>query len=310
MPRHPRLCWFALLAGLSAAGAQPVAPTAPAAPDSLHWSTGAIHLPGGKIDLQLPDGFRYLDTTGSRYVLETVWGNPPGQASLGMVFGPGQDPFGDSAWGVFLSYEEDGHVDDRDAIGIDYDELLRNLQAMAQQGNQERTKNGFAPVRLIGWAERPSYDHHANSLVWAKELDFGNPEHTLNYSVRLLGREGVLNLNAVSPIKRLSSVKSGMALLASAARFTPGNRYADFHGTTDRVARIGIATLVSGGAKAATRAVPVQWAGFPHPTDRRWLLLVALCLLAAGKYWRTRKSHRIEHEQHQRTLPVREIHEV
>jgi len=74
MPRHPRLCWFALLACLSAAEADPVAPSAPQVPDSLHWSTGSIHLPGGKVDLQLPDGFRYLDTAGSRYVLETVWG--------------------------------------------------------------------------------------------------------------------------------------------------------------------------------------------------------------------------------------------
>jgi len=310
MPRHPRLCWFALLACLSAAGADPVAPSAPPVPDSLHWSTGSIQLPGGKIDLQLPDGFRYLDTAGSRYVLETVWGNPPGQASLGMIFGPGQDPYGDSAWGVFLSYEEDGHIDDRDAVGIDYDDLLRKLQAMAQQGNQERTKNGFAPVRLIGWAERPSYDPRANSLVWAKELDFGNPEHTLNYSVRLLGREGVLNLNAVSPIKCLGSVKSGMATLVRAARFTPGNRYTDFHHNTDRVARMGIATLVSGGAKAATRAVPVQWAGLPHPTDKRWLALLVVGALAAGKFWRSRKATKSDALRGRQRIPARELHEV
>jgi uncharacterized membrane-anchored protein len=307
MPRHPRRRWFALLACLSAANATPVVPSAP---DSLNWSTGTIHLPGGKVDLDLPAGFRYLDTIGSRYVLETVWGNPPGQASLGMVFGPGQDPYGDSAWGVFLSYEEDGHIDDRDASGIDYDQLLRDLQSVAQQGNPERTKNGFAPVRLIGWAERPAYDRHANSLVWAKELDFGNPEHTLNYSLRLLGREGVLNLNAVSPMKCLSTVKSGMANLARSARFNAGHRYSDFHHETDRLAPIGIATLVAGGAKAATRTVPVQWAGIPHPTDKRWLLLLVLGALAAAKFWRYRRISKIEEARVRGTLPARELHEI
>jgi len=55
-------------------------------------------------------------------------------------------------------------------------------------------------------------------------------------------------------------VRSGMAILARSARFTAGNRYADFHRTTDRVAQIGIATLVTGGAKAATRAMPIDQA--------------------------------------------------
>jgi uncharacterized membrane-anchored protein len=309
MPRHSRPCWFALFACLSVAQANPVAPPA-AQGEPLHWTTGTIRLPGGKIDLQLPDGFRYLDTTDARYVLETVWGNPPGQASLGMVFGPGQDPYGDSAWGVFLSYEEDGHIDDRDAVGLDYDQLLRDLQTMAQQGNLERTKNGFAPVRLIGWAERPSYNARANSLVWAKELDFGNPEHTLNYSVRLLGREGVLNLNAVSPMRSLNAVKSGMAILARAAHFTQGNRYGDFHETTDHLAEVGIANLVAGGAKVATRAVPVQWASLPHPTDKRWLALLVVGALAAGKFWRSRKSAKNENTRSQASNSAREAPET
>ena len=63
--------------------------------------------------------------------------------------------------------------------------------------NEEREKQGFERVTLIGWAEPPSYDAAAHKLYWAKELAFAdNPDHTLNYNIRVLGRRGVLVLNA------------------------------------------------------------------------------------------------------------------
>lgn len=71
--------------------------------------------------------------------------------------------------------------------------------------NEERRKQGFPTVRLIGWAEPPSYDQAANKMYWAKELAFSDSvARTLNYSIRILGRRGVLVLNAVAAMAQPS----------------------------------------------------------------------------------------------------------
>jgi uncharacterized membrane-anchored protein len=69
------------------------------------------------------------------------------------------------------------------------------------EGNEERKKRGWSELNLYGWAEKPHYDADAKKLYWAKELEFeGAPSNTLNYDVRVLGREGVLSMNAVASL--------------------------------------------------------------------------------------------------------------
>ncbi len=261
-------------------------------PDSLRWSEGLIRLHGGRITIQLPKGFRYLNPRAATYVLEELWGNPHGVSTLGMIFGPGQNPLRDTSWGVVLSYEEYGHVDDKDASCLDYEDLLKTLRSQAEASNAQRVQTGFAKVQLLGWAERPTYDSRSKTLVWAKELDFGNPERTLNYSVRMLGRTGVLNLNAVSPLRSLGDVKAGMTALTAATEFTRGNRYADYEPTSDRMAGIGLGALVAevaGSAKTATQIDFFQWFTATIPLGKFWLFLVAIAGVALGVFWRYRK---------------------
>jgi uncharacterized membrane-anchored protein len=69
------------------------------------------------------------------------------------------------------------------------------MQESALKANEERQRQGFDALTLIGWAETPSYDSPAHKLYWAKELAFGShAEHTLNYTIRVLGQRGVLVL--------------------------------------------------------------------------------------------------------------------
>ena len=82
-------------------------------------------------------------------------------------------------------------------------------------------------------------------MYWAKELAFdGSDQHTLNYAVRILGRDNVLELNAVAGMTQLPQIKRDMATLLSQVSFAPGARYEDFDGKTDKVAAYGIAGLV------------------------------------------------------------------
>jgi uncharacterized membrane-anchored protein len=215
---------------------------------------GRIALPGGIATLDLPANFRYLDSADAARLLE-AWGNPPGARSLGMLVPAGVNPMAADSWGVVITYDKNGHVRDKDADGIDYTKLLKEMQEDLEDGNAERNKQGSRAMRLLGWAEPPHYDKAGRKLYWAKELQSeGDDRHGLNYNIRVLGREGVLVLNAVAGIEQLDQVRAGMQQVTAFTRFTAGNRHADVDGSSgssssssDKAAQYGIAALVAGG---------------------------------------------------------------
>ena len=104
---------------------------------------------------------------------------------------------------------------------------------------------------MIGRATPPHYDEITHKLYWATESQFGeSPTHVLNYSIRVLGRSGVLVLNAVASMSQLEEIEQRMPEVISMVEFNPGNRYADFNSGTDKVAEYGIAALILGGVAA------------------------------------------------------------
>lgn len=213
----------------------------------LNFQKGKITLPGGIATLDLPPNFRYLSPTDAEHVLVDAWGNPPDANTLGMIVPAALSPLERDGWGVVVSYEKDGHIKDDDADTIKYDALLKEMQQSVLEHNPERKQHGYPAMQLIGWAEPPSYAKATHKLYWAKELGVDGEGHSLNYNVRVLGREGVLNLNAVAGMDQLVAIKSEMKQVTGFAEFTEGNRYADFNGTTDKLAEYGIAALVAGG---------------------------------------------------------------
>jgi uncharacterized membrane-anchored protein len=215
----------------------------------LHYEQGEITLPGNIATLKLSPSFRYLGPVDAEKVISQGWGNPPGAKTLGMIVPADVSPITESGWGVVVTYEKDGHVKDDDADTIKYDELLKDMQQQVQDSNAERTKAGYRPMSLVGWAETPHYDKTSHKLYWAKEIGGDGPS-SLNYSVRVLGREGVLVLNAVAGMGQITQMKSEMAKVTAFSEFTNGNRYADFDGKTDKMAEYGLAALVAGGVAA------------------------------------------------------------
>ena len=217
---------------------------------SLHPQQGRIALPGNIATLDLPATFRYLTPADTSALLQ-AWGNPPDTGTLGMIVPAGVDPLTEEGWGVVVTYDKDGHVKDNDADGIDYAKLLKEMQESAASDNAERKKQGYPGMTLAGWAETPHYDKAAHKLYWAKDLvsdDSGH--HGLNYNIRVLGREGVLVLNAVAAMSQLGRIKTEMQKVTAFTNFTDGNRYTDFNDKTDKVAEYGIAALVAGGVAA------------------------------------------------------------
>jgi uncharacterized membrane-anchored protein len=231
-------------------GEESSAPEAGAPEMNFQYQTGDIVLPNKVATLHLGGRYRYLDAEETSRLL-VAWGNESDNSTQGAIIPADVDPMSTEGWAVIVTYVDDGHVDDSDAKDIDYDELLKDMKEGTEEHNKARKEAGFDAVHLVGWAEPPSYDASAKKLYWAKELDFvGTDAHTLNYDVRVLGREGVLSMNAVATMDQLSRIKSEMKPLIQVAEFNPGFRYAEFNESTDKVAEYGLGALIAGGVAA------------------------------------------------------------
>ncbi|HEV2606510.1 MAG TPA: DUF2167 domain-containing protein [Xanthomonadaceae bacterium] len=218
---------------------------------SLQYQTGEIAIPEAKAHLHLGDGFRYLPKPEARKVLEQLWHNPPDDDILGMVVPTATPLSNDHAWAVVVTRIDEGHVSDEDAAKTDYVQMLKDMQQATNEANPERKKAGYSEMTLVGWSAPPHYDAASKKLYWARELSFSDaPQHTLNYDVRVLGRTGYLSLNAIAGIGDSATVQTGMQQLLPMVDFDPGQRYADFNPSTDKLAAYGIAALVAGGIAA------------------------------------------------------------
>ncbi len=239
-----------------AASAQDAAPeeqgmTAEQFEQSLQFRSGEIAIPEARAHFNLDGEFRYLDKADARRVLEDMWGNPPDDSVLGMIVPRSPGLSEPESWAVVVTWSDDGYVSDEDASKIDYDDLLKTMQAETRDSNPERVKAGYGSLDLVGWAVPPRYEAGSKKLYWARELAFNDqPDHTLNYDIRVLGRHGYLSLNAVSGMSELATVREGMDKLLPMAEFDQGARYADHNPSTDKVAAYGVATLIGGGLAA------------------------------------------------------------
>ena len=251
------LLFAALLAATGVARAQDdtnkIPPQIIALLKGLKYQQGDIDLRGGLAKLSVPTNFNYLGPDDAETVLVKLWGNPPSNVKpLGLLIPADMTPISSNCWVVTIHYSEDGYVKDGDAGKINYDDLLKQMQKGIAENNKAREEHGYPDITLVGWAAPPHYDADAHKLYWAKDLKFGDePADTLNYSIRMLGRKGVLELNAVATIGQLPEIDRQVPQILGMVDFKEGSRYADFDPKVDKVATYGLATLVAGGALAA-----------------------------------------------------------
>lgn len=248
--------------------------------EGLDYKDGVNPLTVGGVQLNIPKGFYYLSADHARRVVVDAWGNPPatGENILGMILPSSKSPIEDT-WGAIITFDEDGYVSDEDAAKIDYSDLLKEMQTAIAQDSEERVKQGFGSIRLVGWASPPYYDPATHKLHWAKELEFdASPQHTLNYDVRALGRKGVLKMNFVAGMQQLTEIKSVIPAVMGMPEFVVGSRYEDYVPGTDKVAAYGLGALIAG--KLASKAgLLVLALAF---LKKGWILIV----LAIAGFWK------------------------
>ncbi|MGH6683098.1 MAG: DUF2167 domain-containing protein [Pseudolabrys sp.] len=237
---------------------------------SLNYRHGHIDIHQGTASLDLPAGYAYFDPADTETFLTKIYNNPPsanGPDTDGMVIPEGVDPMSDDGFAVVINYDPAGHISDDDASSIDFNDLLKTMQKKTEEDNAERQKAGYESVQLVSWAEPPHYDSSAKIVYWAERLKFGNSQtDTLNYKIRVLGREGVLQLNVVDSIDHLDRISKLSPALLTMASFNAGKTYADFKSGSDHMAEYGIAGLIAGGVllkagffKVLLGALAVLW---------------------------------------------------
>ncbi len=251
---------------------------------SFKYETGVITLDGGFAKINVPKGLKFLNAAQSKTVLVDLWGNPSADGVLGMLFPTKYTPLDSASWAFTVTFDGMGYVEDDDAEDMDYTELLGTMQKETLDENPERQKQGYEPITLVGWASTPFYDKERKVLHWAKEFKFGENEYnTLNYDVRVLGRKGVLSLNAVGKMTSLPEVKPAINYLLSSVEFEPGHKYSDFDPDLDNVAEVTVGGLVAGKiiAKVGLWAIIAKYAN---------LIFIAIAAAFGGMWkWITGK---------------------
>ena len=170
--------------------------------------------------------------------------------SLGMIASSYDD------WGLLITYEPTGYIEDTEAKTWQAAELLADIRAGAAATNEER-KSRHIPLpeqEIIGWHTEPTYNAETHQLVWGVELRLkgqsASKSNAITYTTVLLGREGYFTLNLAADTNTINTLKPTLTTLVSNLKFNEGKRYADFNASTDKTAEYGLAALVAGGAVA------------------------------------------------------------
>ncbi len=249
---------------------------------SLKYQQGAVTLSGGLAKINVPEQFHYLDHANTVKVLE-AWGNENVGETLGMLLPAKTGPLANDSWGIVINYEEDGHINDDNAKSIDYTKLMEQMKEGTAKINEERKKKALRQIELLGWAAPPTYDSATHKMYWAKELRFEDaPSSTLNYDIRILGKEGVLVLSAVAPMAQLPMIQKEIPSVLSFVDFAPGHAYADYKPGVHKLASYGLTGLIAGGVVATAAKAGFFKALVPILLAGKKFVLLALAAVAGA----------------------------
>jgi len=206
----------------------------------------SINLDGNEGVLNLPKGYIFIDKATSEMLLKKH-GEPVGDHLMGMV----SEDKDDLQWMGILEYEPSGYIKDDEADHLDADGLLTSIKEGTEEANEERKKNGAAPMDVVGWFNPPQYDRNSHFLAWSIiGKDAEQKEPTVNFNALELGRYGYISCTVVGDKADAPLLQSKLGVLESSVKFVKGHDYASFR-EGDAVSKVTMAGLITGGAAAA-----------------------------------------------------------
>lgn len=217
----------------------------------IAWQDGpCIGKIGDLAQISIPSGYRFSGREGAQRVLELTQ-NPVDGDEVGVVIPSTKSD--QDFWYAIFEFARVGYVKDSDKDNLDGDAILKSIQKATEESNKTRESRGWPALHIEGWSRAPFYDVVTNNLTWAVtgySTEKTGRQEVINYSVRILGREGTMNVDLVmSPDQSSKAIPDFEALLQGFS-FLSGERYADFR-PGDRVAKYGLTGLILGGAIVA-----------------------------------------------------------
>jgi len=207
---------------------------------ALDWQRGPVEARIGKIaTLKVAEGQAFLDAPNTRRFLELNQ-NPPRDNHYTLVGG-------DGSWFAVFYFEDSGYVKDDEKL--DAPALLQSLQETDEPSNKERKRLGMPPLYTDGWHVPPHYDAATKRLEWGMRLRTEQNHKIVNYTIRLLGRRGIVHATLVSDPEHLDRDIADFKTSLTTYAFAPGETYAEWR-SGDKVAEYGLAALVLGGGAA------------------------------------------------------------
>lgn len=209
--------------------------------DALHWVHGPNNVQALRnATFQLPGKYIFLDTGETNEFLRLTENIPSGVPE--QIFAPE-----DFRWWAFIEFSNDGYVKDEDKL--DNDAILDSIKEGTERGNEERRRNGWPEMQVVGWRHTPHYDTATKRLEWALDAKDSGGMVSTNFQTRLLGRRGVTNVTLVTNPETVDKDMAEFKSVLAGYRFNPGDTYAEFK-TGDKVAAYGLAALIVGGGAA------------------------------------------------------------
>jgi len=267
---------------------------------SIRWqdagSTGKL---GDVGILKVPEGCRFTEAEGAHTFMILSENTPSGQEVGALYCGTPEEgnPEEIHHWFVTYEYEPSGYVKDDEKSSLDAAKMLATLREGQAEGNKERRRQGWDELTLDGWIREPYYDEKTNNLTWAMRVISPN-DTSVNHSVRLLGRRGVLKVDLVSAPATFEQALPAFNDLVASTRFVPGQRYSEWR-DGDKIAEYGLTALVAGGAGAAAMKLGLfgkLWKVIASVLVAAWkaIAVAAAAIAAKFKSWFGKKDKQAE----------------
>ena len=241
--------------------------------ESIEWIAGPdVGRLGNEAEVQIPESCRFTESAGAKaFMLATQ--NPPSGNERGILLCENPNDPEDHYFVVF-TYDASGYVRDDEGKSLDAAKILATLRSGNEAGNRERRSLGWSELTINGWVSEPFYDPATNNLTWSLRLSDDTQESTVNHSVRLLGRGGVMHVDLVTGDEQLEAAVPAFEAMLTGFTYVEGQRYAEWR-DGDKMASYGLTALVAGGAGAA--AVKLGLFG------KLWKVIAGF-MAAAGKF--------------------------
>src|SRR5262245_55805252 len=194
--------------------------------DRIPWVKGPTKgLLGSEASISVPAGCLFTGMDGVKTFLE-VTENIPNGSERGVVMC--QSEATPTPWFVLFSYDESGYVKDDEGASLDADAILESVRRNTEEGNDERRRRGWGTMSVEGWVTKPFYDKATNNLTWAITAHDDKGGRTVNHSVRLLGRGGVMHADLVTSPEELSALVPTFNNMIGGYAYSPGFKYAEW----------------------------------------------------------------------------------